>query len=68
LLYGLVYVYVTEFWKITLWAHLKQLEFLLVYHYLADITKTHFKYFYTFPGDSKQFYCIRTIKEQKAKF
>ena len=40
-------------------------EYTWVYHNLADITKTYFKYFYTFPCNSKHFYCIGTINEQK---
>ena len=49
------------------WVHLKQLEFLSLsqIHNLADNTKTLCKYFYTFPCNSKHFYCIGTINEPK---
>ena len=37
-------------------------------HNFTDITKTHFKYSYTFPCNSKHFYCIGNINQEKAKF
>ena len=58
---------VPNFGKSPLWVCLKLLEFLSLPQ-SADITETHFKYFYTFPCNSMHFYCIGTINEQKTKF
>ena len=61
---------VTKFWKINfIGAHLKKIRiFDFTTINLAGITKTQFKYFYPFPCNSKHFYCIGTINEQKTKF
>ena len=54
---------VTEFWKITL---VGMPEIIRIFEY-ATILLTSQKYFYTFPCNSKHFYCIGILNKKKTQ-